>query len=80
MLCGLLSRFGPSPEKAAHASPGQSEAPPRVTRPLHLQGLKSRPNRGETQRFEPQPRQSADWRSHEAVFFLGDDLQNWAKD
>jgi hypothetical protein len=44
-----------------------------------LKGLKTRSNRIETQRLESQPRQSGDWRSQEGVFFLGDDLQNLAK-
>jgi hypothetical protein len=48
--------------------------PSRVTRPLHLQDLKTRSNRDETLRFEPQPHQSGDWRSRENVFFLGDIL------
>ncbi len=33
-----------------------------------------------TQRIEPQPRQSGDWRSQEGVFFWGDDLQNSVKE
>jgi hypothetical protein len=41
--------------------------------------MKARPSRGETQRLEPQPRQSRDGRSWEGVFFLGADLENLAK-
>jgi hypothetical protein len=74
LSCGWPSCSDPSPEGAVHASPGQSEAPPRVTWPFHLQGLKARSNRDETQRLESQPRQSGDWRSQESVFFFGTDL------
>jgi hypothetical protein len=48
LSCGWPSCSDPSPEGAVHASPGQSEAPPRVTWPFHLQGLKARSNRDET--------------------------------
>ncbi len=32
------------------------------------EGLKVRPNRGGTQRLDPQPRQSGDWRSRQPFF------------
>jgi hypothetical protein len=49
-------------------------------RPQLAERVESRPNKSKTQRLEPQPRQSGDWRSQEGVFFLGDDLQDLAKD
>jgi len=42
--------------------------------------MKVRSSRGETQRIEPQPRQSGDWRSREGALFFGADWQNLAKE
>jgi len=61
MVCGLVLPLRPQPLKGRPMThPGAERSARRVTRPLYLQGLKARSKRSETQRPEPQPRQSED--------------------
>ncbi len=70
----------PPTERTAHASPGQSEAPSRVTRPFHLKGLKARSNKGETQQIESRNRANREIGGPRRTFSsLGTTCRTWLK-
>jgi hypothetical protein len=58
MSCGRLFRFTAPALRGGPCQSGSHHIASSI-----FKGRKARPNRGETQRPEPQPRQSGDWRS-----------------